>query len=312
MTIRTLAQEDARGFTWVDLVDPTRDELAEVAERWGLHTTAVQDCLDPEHLPKFERLPGGTFLIVRAVDESASAEADSMQALTRKLAIFMGPRVLVTVHRREQPYLRAAVEQLLADLPIPNGGEGTDILLQRATVGLVAAVADTYLPLLESLETSLDGEERRVFEQGDFVGTLRRIHEQKRRAALAKRLLWHTIATVQRLSPVGDRSAPYVQDLRETVESLYAFADELLEDANSLLGIQLALASHRTNEVVRVLTLFSAVFLPLTFIVGVYGMNFDVMPELRWRLGYPTVLVFMAAIVVGIYLWFRSQGWLKR
>jgi magnesium transporter len=92
---------------------------------------------------------------------------------------------------------------------------------------------------------------------------------------------------------------------------MHAYADELLEEVNSLLSIQLALASHRTNEVVRVLTVFSVFFLPLTFIVGIYGMNFDFMPELRQRWGYPAVLAGMGAVTLAIYLWFRRRGWLR-
>jgi magnesium transporter len=92
---------------------------------------------------------------------------------------------------------------------------------------------------------------------------------------------------------------------------MHSYADELVEDVNNLLSIQLALASHRTNEVVRVLTVFSVFFLPLTFIVGVYGMNFKYMPELSERWGYPAVLAGMAVVTVAIYIWFRRRGWLR-
>jgi magnesium transporter len=92
---------------------------------------------------------------------------------------------------------------------------------------------------------------------------------------------------------------------------MHFYADELVDDVNNLLSVQLALASHRTNEVVRVLTVFSVFFLPLTFIVGVYGMNFQFMPELRERWGYPSVLAGMAVVTLAIYVWFRRRGWLR-
>lgn len=315
MTLRTLAQAEARGFTWVDLVEPTPAELATVAAEYGLHATSVRDCLDPEHLPKFEKLPGGTFAIVRGYDDT-ERDGETLHEMTRKVAIFAGPGVLVTVHRRDQPYLQVAMDELLTRLPLlgngASGSEPTDSAVLQVTVGLMQAAVDSFIAPLDKLEEQLDREEARVFEERDFVGTLREIHRLKRRAAVLKRLLWHTLATVQRVVPAGERTAPYVQDLRETTESLYAFADELVEDAGSVLEVQLALASHRTNEVVRVLTLFSAFFLPLTFIVGIYGMNFDVMPELRWPFGYPAVMALMGAVVIGIFLWFRKQGWLQR
>lgn len=309
MTIRTLAQADARGFTWIDLVEPTAEELRTVALEHGLHATSVADCLDPEHLPKFEKLPGGTFAIVRGYDERET-DGESLQMLTRKIAIFAGPGVLVTVHRQDQPYLTRAFESILAELPVPNGDVNDTIALQ-ATVGLMTAAVDSFLPPLERLEELLDLQEASVFEQRDFVGTLREIHRLKRRAAVFKRLLWHTHATVHRMVPSSDRTAPLLQDLRETAESVYAYADELVEDAGSVLSVQLSLASHRTNEVVRLLTLFSAFFLPLTFIAGVYGMNFDRMPELREPWGYPASLLAMGLVALGIYVWFRRRGWLK-
>jgi magnesium transporter len=105
-------------------------------------------------------------------------------------------------------------------------------------------------------------------------------------------------------------ASPFLTDVRENAETLYFATDELLEDVQHLLSLELAAADHETNEVMRVLTVFAAFFLPLTFIVGIYGMNFDLMPELRWPLGYPLVLLVMAAVSVAIYVWFRRRGWL--
>jgi magnesium transporter len=126
-----------------------------------------------------------------------------------------------------------------------------------------------------------------------------------------RRMLSHTLDAVQKLVPASEPTAPLYQDLRENAESMHFYADELVDDVNNLLSVQLALASHRTNEVVRVLTVFSVFFLPLTFIVGVYGMNFQFMPELRERWGYPGVLAGMAVVTLAIYLWFRRKGWLR-
>ena len=106
--------------------------------------------------------------------------------------------------------------------------------------------------------------------------------------------------------------AQAVIEARAHSDSLAMFADGLDDDLDSLVNVQLSLASHRTNEVVRALTVFSAFFLPITFIVGVYGMNFDFMPELRSRFGYPAVLIFMLGIGVGMLIYFRRRGWVGR
>jgi magnesium transporter len=126
-----------------------------------------------------------------------------------------------------------------------------------------------------------------------------------------RRMLSHTLDVVQRLVPASEPTAPLFQDLRENAESMYSYAEGLVEDVNNLLSIQLALAQHRTSEVVRVLTVFSVFFLPLTFIVGIYGMNFDFMPELRQRWGYPAIMLGMGIVTLAIYTWFRRRGWLR-
>jgi magnesium transporter len=140
---------------------------------------------------------------------------------------------------------------------------------------------------------------------------LREIYTLKRQATLIKRMLWHTLNVTVKLTPVASLTSPLFQDAREGAESMYAYADELLEDANNLLHIQLGLSTQRTNGIVRVLTLFSAFFLPLTFIVGIYGMNFAWMPELHSRWGYPGVWGIMLIVTLGIHTWFRRRGWLR-
>jgi magnesium transporter len=169
---------------------------------------------------------------------------------------------------------------------------------------------------MEAIETRIDAFEALVFggrdtDAGGFSRDLREIHVLKRQVTLIKRLLWRTLDVVQRLSPASGRGATLYRDVEENVESYHFYADELLDDANTILNLQLALAAHRTGEVMRILTVFSVFFLPLTFLVGVYGMNFEFMPELHSRWGYPTVLAAMALIVIAIYLWFRRRGWLR-
>jgi magnesium transporter len=304
------------GFVWLDVVEPTPEELAGIAERYQLHPTSVGDCLDPEHLPKFEAFDDYTFVILRGWDQRSDQACSTVQELTRKVAMFYGRGFLLTIHRTEQPWLTAVTGRLAAKLSEKPRREAREQLLPYILTKLLNGVLDTYLRPLEAMEGRLDQFEESVFSGSEVAaGSLRRelreIHLLKRQVTLTKRLLWRTMDVIQRMTPGAGRAVTHFRDAQENAESYHFYADELLEEANTLLNVQLSLASHRSGEVMRVLTLFSAFFLPLTFIVGVYGMNFDVMPELRLRWGYPAVLAAMAAVTATIYFWFRRRGWMR-
>jgi magnesium transporter len=296
---------------WLDLVAPSHEELREVAEQYRLFPTLVEDSLQPDHLPKYEKVADTTFMIVRAFDEHAVPDAATLQELTRKVAIICGPGFMITVHRRDQPYLDAIREEYATRAAAGDYGANGQGLAARILIDILNGAIETFEAPLEAAETSLDRQEETLFGAADVVALLRDIHDCKHRINVYKRLLWHTLSAVVKLVPASEPSAPLYQDLRENAENMHLYADELLEDANNLLHLQLGLAAHRTNQIVRVLTLFSVFFMPLTFIVGVYGMNFQYMPELRQRWGYPAVLLFMALVSLVIYLWFRRRGWLR-
>lgn len=109
--LSTVYQSSVPAFAWLDVVEPTQADLEEIARQYGLPATAVQDCLDPEHLPKFERFDGTSFVILRAYDEHSGTACDTVQAFTRKVALFWGGEFLLTIHRTEQPYLTGVMRE---------------------------------------------------------------------------------------------------------------------------------------------------------------------------------------------------------
>jgi magnesium transporter len=293
-------------FTWLDVTAPSEQELHELGAKYHLHATAVQDSLDPEHLPKYERFGDTSFLILRVYDPAASDSAGTVQDLTRKIAIFSNPDLTLTIHRADLA--------VVADVRTRLGGphpesECTPLTLLAA---LVNGSLDSYDRPLQRAEEQIDAFEEALFRRDIDDPSLELIHVLKRRVGLIKRMLWQTQNVVARLTPAGERPLPLYQDLKENAESYYFWADQLHEDLNNLLSMHVTMASQRTNEVMRVLTVFSAFFLPLTFVVGVYGMNFRFMPELGQRWGYPVVLGLMAVISLVIFIWFRRRGWLGR
>jgi magnesium transporter len=311
VTVRTLLERHDPDFVWIDVVQPTAAELTDIAERYGLHAVAVNDCLDPEHLPKYEAFDTHAFIILRACDESAEVSGVTVQDLTRKIAIFFSPQFLITIHRKDQLWL-SAIHERPAMAKNPNRNGFLPLLLSQ----ICNAALDTYLGPMERIESRLDAFETKLFSGGVVSGEvfrreLHEIHILKHQVTVYKRLLWRTSDVVQHIVPGAGKAATLFRDVQENAESYHFYADELLDDANTLLNVQLALASHRTGEVMRVLTVFSVFFLPLTFIVGVYGMNFRFMPELNSPWGYPAVLGAMLLVTLLIYRWFRSRGWLR-
>lgn len=301
----TVYRSEQPPFTWIDVTAPTPAELQELAARHGLPATAVEDCLDPEHLPKYERFSDSIFLILRVFDAAAPESAGTVQELTRKIALFLRGDVGLTVHRVDLPAIAAVRERFSG--PAAEESTGTGLLS-----ALVKATLDTYDKPLQQAEDDIDTFEEGLFRPDLPAPPLDRVHVLKRRVSLIKRILWQTQTVIVRMTPAGERMLPLYQDLKENTESYHFWADQLQEDLNNLLSIHVTMASHRTNEVMRVLTVFSAFFLPLTFIVGVYGMNFEHMPELGKRWGYPAVIALIAAVCLVIFIWFRRRGWLGR
>ena len=299
--LRTLPLPDGSPFVWVDLVDPTATEMAEVASRYGLHPAAVRDLLNQPHLPKFERLPGQQLLILRAYDEVAK-HGDTIQAMTRRLVVLKMEGALITVHRREQPFF-TLVAQLAA--------KGPALRPEQLVLALSAGAVKSFDEPLKESEDKLDRIEAALFNRRMPHLGVKQIYGHKRRCAVIKRTLWRTMAALGPLKEQAPDDQGLLADVVEEADRLHTWADELLESATHLMNLEINLASQRTNEVMRVLTIFSAFFLPLTFIAGVYGMNFKRMPELEHRLGYPLIVGFMILTALGIWAWFRRKGWLR-
>ncbi|MFA6455423.1 MAG: CorA family divalent cation transporter [Bacteroidota bacterium] len=287
-------------YDWIDVINPTADELKSVAEKYSLHSNSVQDSLQPEHLPKFEWIDSIVFIIARIFDHLSFHDADTIQDISNKVAIFAGKDFIITIHRGEQPFLEAIRTKyfVAGQCPTPN-----DLLIR-----ILYYVLHSYVSPSLTLETELDQLEAAIVLKNQTHTVLRKLYHLKRKAAVCLRILRLTKPILDNLGE--NTTAAVHQDLREFHLSLETSYDQTIENANNLLNLYISLASQRTNEVVRVLTLFSVFFMPLTFIVGIYGMNFESMPELRSPYGYPIVLTLMGIITLGIYLWFKKKKWL--
>lgn len=293
-------------LVWLDIIDPSTRGLKQIAKEYGLHPTSVEDCLDPTHLPKHEKIGAITFIIVRAFDETAIADADTVQDLTRKIAIFVGNNFVITVHRKDQPFMKTLRERWMdptAELTRTKPGLLADLL---------SSVIFSYDRPIDQVTTDFEVLEEQIFKPTPPVDAIERGYYLKRKATVFKRMLRMTSDLVPKISAFHETpNGPMLQDLKEGADNLFFYADELSENLNNLLNLYVSLSSQKTNEVVRILTIFSVFFLPLNLIAGVYGMNFEHMPELKHVFGYPMALAGMFLVAAGIYVWFKKKGWLQ-
>lgn len=303
-------------LTWIDITQPSLGELEHLAIEFDLHPTSVQDCLDSEHLPKYERIGSYNFVISRSYDENAEPEADSIQEITRKVAIFFNEKIIITIHRRPLTFLDQVRHEFLTLRSEPALSSSIVSEILRRSVDTYEKPIDQSLNDLEKLELQIFESSGTSKKQNSFE--FRSGYVIKRKASVFKRMLRLTIDIVIKLQHDVTCNTPYLQNVKEEAEGLFFYSDELLDGVNTLLNLQISLsqqktteASHETNEVMRVLTIFSVFVLPLNVITGVYGMNFENMPELKWSLGYPMVLGSMVGTTLVIYLFFRRKGWLR-
>jgi magnesium transporter len=298
--IRNLTQQRECNFDWIDITDPQPGELEGIAHKYNLHEASVHDCLQPGHLPKYEKIRNYTFIIIRVFSES-DIEADTVQELTNKIAIFISEKFIITIHRRGW----APIQLISGEYMTENKCEIPAHLLTE----IVKAGLRSYDEPGQKLTQSIEYYETQVFLAERNVSLLKGLYFIKRKVDVIRRLLLLTYDIIEEVDN-PETSNAHTRDMRDLYIKEKSFYDSLSENTHQLLNIYFNVAAQRTNEIMRVLTVFSAFFLPLTFIVGIYGMNFQFMPELAWHYGYLFSGVLMAVVVIFIFVWFRKKKWL--
>jgi magnesium transporter len=301
MAVNIYKEQD---FDWIDIVEPSHTELLDIGKQYGLHYFSLLDSLDPDHLPKYEITNNTVFIIARIYDKSADRNADTIQQLTTKLAIFVGENFVITIHRPELQCLQAACKDAL---------EGKSLGIFDFLCNVLKEVLLTFEPPGMGLSGQVDSYEAELFMRKNPPDILNELYKVKRQSALIKRVLLLSGNILKKIDEhIVDEKVqdPMLQDVIDLYTRIDIMYDHVVEDSNNLLNLYINLSSQKTNEVVRVLTVFSVFFMPLTFIVGIYGMNFKNMPELFWSWGYPAVMILMGLITVLILIWFKRKGWL--
>lgn len=288
---------------WIDLMGRTRDSERQLLD-WGYHPLAVEDAFTLEHQPKLEKYDGYLFVIVRGIEPSRLRH----RLDTLKLAAFLGAGRLVTYHRAPLSSVDRIIRKLEETGQAPGGG------VPHLFYIICDELVDHYFPVVEELASRIEALEREIFaeprqEQLESILELRRQLATLRQVMVPHRFIFNHLAS-SRSDYIDEQEALYFRDIYDNVLRLTDLVDQQREQIGSAKDTYQSAISQRTNEVMKVLTLFSAVLLPLSFIASLYGMNFRHMPELESSWGYYAVLGVMALIVGGMVGWFRHKKWL--
>lgn len=298
------------GVTWIDVKGLGDGKiLAEFGELFGLHRLAIADVANSGQRPKVEDYGEVLFCVVRMVTAGEGGVVHWEQ-----FSLFLGKELVVTFQERSGDCLDP-LRRRLRDSGRAIRQEGADYLACM----ILDAIVDGYFPILEKLGETMEDLESRVVESPE-PSTLGDVYRVKRELMTFRRAVWPLRDTFSQLLRDGhdllsERTIPYVRDAADHVFQAVDVVETYRELAGSFVDVYLSSVANRTNDVMRVLTVLATIFIPLTFLAGVYGMNFDTaspfnMPELRWRYGY---LVFWGVALlmgIGMLAVFRSLGWL--
>ncbi len=290
-----------RDFSWIDVTEPQNADFDRLNQEFNLPYLLVQDTLRPEHLPKYEESEAGHFFMMRSFDEDSGQDDTTVQELTRKIALFITQDRLITIHRVDLPFLDG-----LAERAQKNENPKT---LHGLVHQVILSVIRTYEAPITRLQDVYDGFEYQVLsKQNEHLSTTR-IYHFRRQIFLLKRILKQTNDALYRFRDFWIDHQSMLQDLRENLDQLYFQLDEVSDNFEHLFELHIALNDQRANDVMKLLTVFSSILLPLNFIASFYGMNFEFLPGLHSQNALVILCGFMTLVTI-IAIWiFKRRGW---
>jgi len=294
-------------FVWVALFEPDASELELLADEFGLHELAVEDAQDASHRPKIVEHGDSLFAVVHTLDRNPTdPEADW---IVGEISIFVGRNYLITVRRRTLTGfgdVRARCEREPEHLGLGPG---------YVLYALVDEVVDRYFPLLDDLEGDLERLESQIFRTTPTKANIEAFYDLKYRLTVLKHAVTPLMEAVGKLfggrvPPVVANTQDYFRDVYDHLARLNAAVENLREMLQTAISVSITLISLAEGEVTKKLAAWGALITVPTLIAGVYGMNFQHMPELGWIVGYPLAIAFMVAVDGVLYQRFRKAGWL--
>ena len=294
------------GVSWMNIEGVHHLETIEkMGKCYGIHPLTLEDIVNTEQRPKIEEFEDYLFIVLKAFDY---ADNDS-ELIMSQINLILKPKMVISFEEKDGAIYNALKERIRAGKGRIRK-EGSDYLAYC----LVDVTVDHYFNILEKLGEGIELLQEELI-RNPTKTTLQQIHKMKRQMILFRRSVWPLRETVGSLlrgesDAIHKSTLVYLRDVYDhlihVIDSVEIYRDMLA----GMMDLYLSSLSNRMNEIMKVLTVIATIFMPLTFIAGVYGMNFKYMPELEWHWGYPAVLLLMAAVVVYMLFYFSRKKWI--
>ena len=290
-------------FVWVALFDASDDELRQMQEEFDLHELAVEDARHGHQRPKVEEY-GDTLFVVMKLPELHDGELQ-----TGEVAIFVGENFVLSVRNNSQQGFLGVRERCERE-PV-NLKQGAGFVLYA----LMDAVVDRYFPVLDTMETDLEAIESRIFERGAARSNIERLYDLKRRASVLRHAVVPLLEVAGKLHggrvpAVCLHSQDYFRDVHDHLQRISTAIDGIRDTIGTAIQVNLSMVTIDESENTKRLAAWAAIFAVSTALAGIWGMNFEHMPELKWAYGYPMALGAIAGSALLLYWRFRRLGWL--
>lgn len=312
------SESEAKPVVWVDLNQPNNNEEELILrEVFDFHSLAILDCIGErispnsgDHLPKVEDFERYLFSVINPIEflSTATPSAETDTVVTQQINVFLGEFFIVT-HHYELSHAIARTISACRKNPV-NFKRGPDYIYHL----ILHDIVDQYSPTLDRFDQYVDQLEDAIF-SGTGATTLQQILNLKRQVFNIRRITSYQREMVHRLARgefdlITDNEIAYYRNVFDHLVRASDLAESYRDILTGLLDAYLSMTNNRMNEIMKVLTIISTFFLPLTFIAGLYGMNFKFMPELSWHYGYAFALALMFGTALIMFLFFKRKGWL--
>jgi len=290
-------------LTWVALRDASLAEMTQMQEEFDLHPLAIEDATHGHQRPKIEEYGDIVFVVMLLL------EVHQDEIKVSEVAIFVGPNFVLSVRNGSKQDFLGVRERCEREPELLKLGSGF------VSYALMDAVVDRYFPLVEALESDLEDVEAQIFERGSARWNIERLYALKHRSSMLRHAVVPLLEVVGKLH--GGRvpaacmnSQEYFRDVHDHLARINGALDTIRDTITTAIQVNLSLVTIEESEVTKRLAAWAAIFAVSTALAGIWGMNFEFMPELKWKYGYPMALGVIGSIAGILYWRFRRQGWL--